>query len=387
MKRASGYLLRKIEDVDYLIPYGQGVVEHKSTIALNEPGVFLWNLLEKERTREELREEYLKRFMEDEADRAELTEDLNQFLQQLISCRVVEETAHGQGHLGIPSAWLQIGGLTLAFHGPRDMINGSNLKAFCIDHGERADQDISIIWGTPGEQYGGTVLVHNNELIVCEGNGTYSVFFPTLPNIYGATITKDGKDVRFYCELPMSDELSDAIFHACRFTFLYLAQMRGMFALHSVSVLYRDRAWLFSASSGTGKSTHANLWKTLYETPILNGDLNLLAILEGKPVILGIPWCGTSEIFETEVRPLGGIIFLRQAMEDKVTELPPDQKTLRVLHRLISPTWTEPQLEENLQFAGRLASKIRICQLQCTKNPSAAEAVKNWIDQNDRTGK
>ena len=386
MKQAPGYLLQTIENVDYLLPYGQLIAEHKRPISLNESGVYLWNLLEHDLTREELLSKYLEQFLQDAAQKDALTKDLNIFLNQLISLRIIEDDTPRSQPLGKPYACLQIAGLTLAYYGPGKMLDASNLKDFCVDSGECADQTISFIWGTPIVYTNDTVVVRNDELMVCERDTEYLLIFPTLSQIHGASISKDGKSVCFYCELPVTEELSTQFFHACRFTFLYLAQLHDMYAIHSVSIDYRGRAWLFSASSGSGKSTHANLWKELYQTTTINGDLNLLAFSNGCPVIHGIPWCGTSEIFDKRTYPLGGIILLKQSETDTIAELSPGRKTLLVMQRFISPAWTEQQLKANLQFAQRLSRQILICQLQCTKNTSAAELMKSWIDQNDMAG-
>ena len=91
--------------------------------------------------------------------------------------------------------------------------------------------------------------------------------------------------------------------------------------------LYRGRAFLVSGSSGTGKSTHSALWHDLYQTPLLNGDLNLLGIRDNIPYAYGLPWCGTSGICTPKDYPLGGIIFLKQAAIDQVQSLQPDEKS------------------------------------------------------------
>ena len=107
------------------------------------------------------------------------------------------------------------------------------------------------------------------------------------------------------------------LFHALRFAFLILTQQKELYVLHSASFLYRGRAFLVSGSSGTGKSTHSALWHDLYQTPLLNGDLNLLGIRDNIPYAYGLPWCGTSGICTPKDYPLGGIIFLKQAAIDR----------------------------------------------------------------------
>ncbi len=89
----------------------------------------------------------------------------------------------------------------------------------------------------------------------------------------------------------------------------YFAALHGKYALHSASNYYQEKAWLYSASSGTGKTTHVKLWEKLYAVQVLNGDLNLLGMEKDEVFVYGIPWCGTSGVYTTKKYPLGGIIL------------------------------------------------------------------------------
>ena len=130
-----------------------------------------------------------------------------------------------------------------------------------------------------------------------------------------------------------------------------------------------------------GKSTHTALWHELFGTPYLNGDLNLLGFENGHITVYGIPWCGTSEIFTTEQYELGGIVLLgRDSQTDRLEKLPPPEKILRVMQRMISPAWKEIQLTSNLSFAEKIADCVPVLHFLCTKNPSAAHTIKNAID-------
>ena len=153
-----------------------------------------------------------------------------------------------------------------------------------------------------------------------------------------------------------------------------------MVALHSASLLYRQKIWLFSGPSGTGKSAHTQLWKDLYDIALINGDLNLIDTSGPQITVPGIPWCGTSGICRNSIHPLGGIILLKQAPIDRVEELAADRKELMITQRFISPSWTAMQYDMQLAAAHKIALNTPICTLHCTPEPSAAECVKQWID-------
>ncbi|MCD7738930.1 MAG: PqqD family protein [Lachnospiraceae bacterium] len=255
--------------------------------------------------------------------------------------------------------------------------SGTSVSTPSIGHREASDHRVC--------------LPRDPQLCVSESESSYDFSFPSAQQLSCGEIAKDGSRAAFYYRLapdPASDIggfpgeiLREEFFHSLRLAFLYHVQKKGMFAIHSASILYQGKAWLFSGHSGMGKSTHARLWTQLYETPQLNGDLNLLAIAPEGPMVYGMPWCGTSGIFTKQTYPLGGIILLKQNQQDFCEELSPDQKTLLLTQRLISPAWTEELLSLNLRFADRLKDQILVCRLHCTKEPSAAETMKSRIDR------
>ena len=98
------------------------------------------------------------------------------------------------------------------------------------------------------------------------------------------------------------------------------------------------------------------------------------------PYVHGLPWCGTSGIFDTASYPLGGIILLRQSENDFIEELPAEEQILSVAQRFISPAWTPEQLNTLLSFSDELHDKIYIRRLHCTKKESAARLMQKEIN-------
>ena len=378
MKRSSHYYLAEIEQIPYLLPFGQNLADFKKSMQLNSTGVFLWNQLEKQITFEELLHNAASYFHAEEEDLVFIRQDIEQFLKILRSYGMLEEEEI------FPDLWeerlsLSIGGLKLSFLGSKGDFSPEFL-AFQDNFTGVPDQTLRVLYYPPSNTENGTLLIRNHELMVMDAEDKYIITFPASPYIREAWLSKNGKDVIFYCQGIHTPTSQEQLFHAIRLMFLYLAQQHNMVVLHSASLLYKGKAWLFSGSSGTGKSTHTNLWKEYEQISLLNGDLNLIAMENGIPVVCGLPWCGTSKINTTHTYPLGGITLLGKSPENHVEALSSDKKVLLVTQRLISPAWTSTQLQRNLSVITEIVPHILVTKLHCTKEKEAVDTIKKEID-------
>lgn len=378
MKQNPGFILREIANTPYLLPYGQMIADHKRGMKINSTGIYLWKLLEQELSMNELLSLSAAYYDVSGQERDEFDKDIRLFLNQLLAYGIIEDSSAPTASADDAEWLLSIGNLNLQIVGPR--------AAFAPEFADFVASDVPVIHqtillrpGIPKLQSNGQVLLRNQELVIMEQKDQYILLFPKAGQLSEIHLKKDASKAICYCLPPFDESFHNDIFHALRLVYLYLAQTKGRIALHSASILYKDKAWLFSGPSGTGKSTHTNLWKKLYDTPIINGDLNLLGIENNAPVVYGIPWCGTSGIYDTKTYPLGGIVLLKQAPTDSVEELTPDKKQLLVCQRLISPAWKAEQFDKNMDIVGKITEKVMVCKLNCTKENSAVEVMKKRI--------
>lgn len=379
MKQNSCYVLKYIDNIPYLLPYGQMIADQMRGMKINATGVFLWNLLNHDLSMDELLSHCADYYEVSPEELPEFEKDIRHFITLLISYGMIEASFSETIPTTYTSVFLSIGGYYLQLQGPAEAIP-TEWNDFVVPSCEQAHQKIIIHIGLPTIRKNGQLLIRNSDLVVIDAKEQFILLFPASQYIQEIHLHKDGTIVNCYCLPPYSEQFHYDLFHALRLVYLYFVQQKGMLALHSASILYRNKAWLFSGHSGMGKSTHTNLWKELYQTTLLNGDLNLLAFENDQPVVYGIPWCGTSGICCTETYALGGIILLNQASCDTIEELSNDRKQLLISQRLISPTWTLDIFQQNLEQVKALSKQIMVCKLHCTKKPSAAEVMKAYID-------
>lgn len=90
--------------------------------------------------------------------------------------------------------------------------------------------------------------------------------------------------------------------------------------LHSSCVVVDGVAYAFSADSGTGKSTHTQLWLKHFgdRAYILNDDKPAIRIIDGKPYACGTPWSGKYDYSTPAVVPLAGICFLSRSKTNQI---------------------------------------------------------------------
>ena len=394
MKISDGFFKTTLSSVPYVLPYGQNIADHARSLRLNESGALLWDALSTGADKSTLLSIMKNHYNADETMLPQFESDLDSYLSTLkklgmLSDNTLTQTAcpdHVWTGNTFPALfsdnhalkYFKIGILCFSWSGP-DVLFDTYFKDFSCEAAV-ADQAILVQTGKPSGLLEGTLLLSTAELTIFDVTDTYRFVFGPHWGIHEMRVKKDGSAAVLYCTDDYTTNHADDIFHALRFAFLIVAAWHDLFVLHSVSILYQGKAWLFSGSSGTGKSTHADLWMNQYQTPVLNGDLNILGIKDGMPCVYGLPWCGTSEIYTTTTYPLGGIVFLKQAPFNRVDFLSLDEQALCLVQRMISPSWTKDLVLKSLAFAEKLAPLTRIFRLNCTKDPEAAAVMKAAID-------
>lgn len=104
--------------------------------------------------------------------------------------------------------------------------------------------------------------------------------------------------------------------------------------VHSSAIIAGGNAYLFSASSGVGKSTHTRLWKQLYGDEIyyINDDKPVVRIENGVAIAYGTPFDGGSGIANNISAPLGGIIFLERGEKNTIVKMTSVPQILQMLY-------------------------------------------------------
>lgn len=148
----------------------------------------------------------------------------------------------------------------------------------------------------------------------------------------------------------------------------------GGLYLHASAVEYQGKAYLFSADSGTGKSTHTKLWQQVFgdQATVFNDDKPILRKLDGTWYAYGTPWCGKDFINKNMKVPVAGICFLKQAGENKIRRIDKSDAALRIFEQSIRYMHRKESLDILLSLIDRVVRDIPVFELENRPEPEAA---------------
>ncbi|MDE6655973.1 MAG: hypothetical protein K2J85_03180, partial [Anaeroplasmataceae bacterium] len=163
-----------------------------------------------------------------------------------------------------------------------------------------------------------------------------------------------------------------------QYALLYiLNRKKDALFIHSSSIVYHSKGILFSAKSGTGKSTQARLWRTYTDATPLNDDKNIIVLENEQLMLYSNPWSGKHQICENVVAPLACIVFLYQEKENIVKRLEPHESMRLLLGQIEQPK------KDSLDSWNKIVDKILelpIYYYGCTMEEEAVTTLKKRLE-------
>lgn len=151
------------------------------------------------------------------------------------------------------------------------------------------------------------------------------------------------------------------------------------FVFHCSYIERDGEAILFTAPSGTGKSTQADLWNTLRGTPIINGDRAVIRVENGRLLACGIPFSGSSTYCENRTLPLKTIVYLSQAPETTIRKLRGYEAFSKLWEGVSVNTWDKEDMEAVSRTVQQTAANVPVYHLACTPDESAVKALEGVL--------
>ena len=142
---------------------------------------------------------------------------------------------------------------------------------------------------------------------------------------------------------------------------------------HGAVVSYGGKAYMFIAKSGTGKTTHVNLWRKYFEgVDIINGDKPIIAVENEKAVAYGTPWAGKEMWQKNTCAPLGGICLIKRGSKNSIKKIEKDDLLGTILRQVYMPENAD-SLNLTMKIIDDIISLVPIYELTCDISKEAAE--------------
>lgn len=157
---------------------------------------------------------------------------------------------------------------------------------------------------------------------------------------------------------------------------------RGGFMLHSSAVVKDGRAYLFSAPSGTGKSTHTSQWLKLFDDAYILNDDKPAILPKEKIYAAGTPWSGKSDLNTNDVVPLQAICVIRRGEENTIERIGNGEAIPLILEQTIRPNIVE-DYDELLGNLEKVLKDVPVYMLHCNISTDAAKLAYERMKENE----
>ena len=161
---------------------------------------------------------------------------------------------------------------------------------------------------------------------------------------------------------------------------------KGGFFLHCSCLSYKGDGIVFTAPSGTGKSTHAALWRRNFgdDVRMINDDKPLVRETDGSFRIYGTPWMGKHNIGSNISAPIKAIVFLRQAPENSAERLTPFEALSLILQQTVMPS-DKSEMSALLELMDKPMETVPMYRLSCNISDEAVTTIHDLIYKSDDT--
>ncbi len=162
---------------------------------------------------------------------------------------------------------------------------------------------------------------------------------------------------------------------ACR-----LAALGGA-VLHGSAIAYKGRGVIFSAPSGTGKSTHTGLWKKCFgdDVEYINDDKPALRFEKDEIRMYGTPWSGKTSLNLNKHVPLHAVVFVTRGEHNSLRRLDFTESLCNLQWQVVQP-YHDAEIGSGI--ADRmieLAQRVPVYVMTCNMEDDAAYTARNAL--------
>jgi len=199
------------------------------------------------------------------------------------------------------------------------------------------------------------------------------------PVFYGISLLGKNGVCRVWFDVRWKPLLNHDTVFCSLFSLEKCAIQKSAMILHSAYICHQGQAILFSAPSGTGKSTQADLWEKYRGAKTVNGDRSFLAKRDGRWYASGWPVCGSSEICYNETFPIKAIVMLRQSKTNRVTRPGGIAAFGEVMSQITINSWDRGFQMKVMDLLEQLLADVPVYVLECDISEEAVACLERAL--------
>ena len=148
------------------------------------------------------------------------------------------------------------------------------------------------------------------------------------------------------------------------------------FFFHSSCLMLDNEGYVFTALSGTGKSTHTALWRKLFRDRVtmINDDKPIIRKKDGAFYVYGTPWMGKSDIGNNVKAPVKAVYILRRGENNSAVRVRTGEVFKNILEATVVPT-DRKNMEKLLELLDEFFSSVPLFLLTCNMDIEAAQVA------------
>lgn len=156
---------------------------------------------------------------------------------------------------------------------------------------------------------------------------------------------------------------------------------RDRILFHGSCLAFNGQGVLFTAKSGTGKSTHTRLWRENFgdRVVMVNDDKPFLHITENGVSVCGTPWRGKHRLGGNMTVPLKAICIVTRSPENRIERITPREALTTLLQQTYRPGDQE-MLGQTLTLLDQLSRQVGLYRLYCNMDSEAARTALAGLD-------
>lgn len=144
--------------------------------------------------------------------------------------------------------------------------------------------------------------------------------------------------------------------------------------MHCAAICVDGEAYLFTAVSGTGKTTHISLWMEKFKDRcfVVNGDKPILRFVNGKFYACGTPWRGKENYGSNLNVPIKAVCILERGEKNEIEKIPAHEAISTVITQTLR-TNDMYEMEKMLTLTDKLLASVPFYRLKCNMEKEAAD--------------